>query len=421
MRAISLFSGVEGFGIGFARAGIETVLQAEQDPWCLEVLARHYPETERVTDVRLVGRHIERGGESDHGVRGGRGADLVYGGFPCQDVSVAGKRAGLDGARSGLWFEFHRVLRELRPRWAVIENVPGLLSSNQGRDFAVILDGLDELGFDVAWAVLDAQHFGVPQRRRRVFIVAGPRGRGPEQVLSLCEGCGGNPAAGEAAGEGVAGTLGGGSADSSRGYRNDLDGNGAFISTIPIQDAREVDKQQNGIGIGSDGDPMFTLDGASRHAVAVSLRGREGGGTAEVGGEQSNALRASQGGGDKQHVLIASAISASAGHHGHSSPRGYGSDNLVASSVTSKWSKGSGGPAGDEVQNLTLATAGVRRLTPLECERLMGWPDDYTRWTASGKEISDSHRYRMAGNGVVATVAEWLGHRLIAVDREIAG
>ena len=406
MKAISLFSGVGGFDIGFERAGIETVLQAEQDPWCLEVLARHWPQTERVTDVRDVskerasavigrmgvvgagrsGEHSERlrrGGREEHDA----GIDLIYGGFPCQDVSVAGKRAGLGGERSGLWFEFERILSELRPRWAVIENVPGLLSSNQGRDFAVILDGLGELGFDVAWAVLDAQHFGVPQRRRRVFVVAGPSRRSVEQVLSLCESCGGNPETGRATGQDVTGTLGGGSSDSSRGYQNDLDGNGAFIASltgggedspesgrvydarglaptldsrqtnvIPIQDAREVEKQQNGLGIGNPGDPMFTLDGAQGQAVIhPALRARDS--------------------------------------------KGIGFDY--------------------EDGRLIAPVSGVRRLTPLECERLMGWPDDWTRWTAGGKEIADSHRYRMAGNGVVASVAEWLGHRIVAVDEDL--
>lgn len=304
MKAISLFSGAGGFEIGFQRAGIETVLQAERDPWALEVLARHWPQTERVDDVRAVGGNRVR-----------TGIGIVYGGFPCQDLSVAGKRAGLGGDRSGLWFEFHRVLSELRPRWAVIENVPGLLSSNQGRDFAVILDGLDEFGFAVGWAVLDAQHFGVPQRRRRVFIVAGPSRRAVEQVLSLCEGCGGNPETGGTAGEGA--------------------------------------------------------------AVAPALRA-SGFGSERVGDTR-------------------------------------GQDPLIAWALQERDAKGP--DSSTKEGHLLPSHAGVRRLTPLECERLMGWPDDHTRWTADGREIADSHRYRMCGNGVVAPVAEWLAHRLVEVDK----
>ena len=161
MKAISLFSGAGGFEQGFDRAGIETQLMVEIDEKAQAVLRRHYPETELISDVR----DVREGTEGDD-------IDLVYGGFPCQDVSVAGKRKGLAGSRSGLWFEFHRIVSQLRPRWVVIENVRGLLSSNKGRDFEVILEGLDELGYGVSWAVLDAQHFGVPQRRSSVFIVA---------------------------------------------------------------------------------------------------------------------------------------------------------------------------------------------------------------------------------------------------------
>src|SRR5262249_33880399 len=142
----------------------------------------------RVHDVRQVdaaslqgrARDVARAGHSADAERlrrtGGRGldasaVDLVYGGFPRQDLSVAGKRAGLGGERSAVWHEFRRVLRDLRPRWVVIENVPGLFSSDGGRDFRDLLLGLGELGYGWAYRVLDARWFGVPQRRRRVFVV----------------------------------------------------------------------------------------------------------------------------------------------------------------------------------------------------------------------------------------------------------
>jgi DNA (cytosine-5)-methyltransferase 1 len=384
VKAISLFSGAGGFEIGFERAGIETVLQAERDPWALEVLARHWPQTERVDDVRAVGGNRVR-----------TGIGIVYGGFPCQDLSVAGKRAGLGGDRSGLWFEFHRVLSELRPRWAVIENVPGLLSSNQGRDFAVVLDGLDDLGFAVGWAVLDAQHFGVPQRRRRVFIVAGPSRRAVEQVLSLCEGCGGNPETGGTAGEGAA--------------------------VAPALRASGVGSERVGDTRGQD--PLV---------VSVALRGRAGGATAELGGMQANALRASQGGGDKGYVFAPIPIQDAREVEKQQNGLGIGDAGDPMFTIDAASRHGVLAPTlythlGDkrwlENQNvgnygvMQRAGAGVRRLTPLECERLMGWPDDHTRWTADGREIADSHRYRMCGNGVVAPVAEWLAHRLVEVDK----
>lgn len=392
MKAISLFSGVGGFDLGLERAGIETVLQAEIDPWCNKVLSRHWPNTRRVEDVRCVHNSRDRqdgtSGIADGHRRSGEdegpgfareqfdhgGIDLVYGGFPCQDLSVAGKRAGLGGERSGLWFEFHRVLSELRPRWALIENVPGLLSSNGGRDFGVLLDGLDELGFDVAWAVLDAQHFGVPQRRRRVFIVGGPTRRSVEQVLSLCESCGGNPETGRAPGEGVAYSLTAGVRGTGDGHGNAWNSNYVTAPTL--------------IG-GADGRGFRGDDGSNSYAIRTANTGANGHGIAD---DVAHTLDGANG-----QAVLASSVSASAGHHGHSSPRGDGNDNLVVAA--------------------TVKANTVRRLTPLECERLQGWPDDWTRWAADGSELPDSHRYRMIGNGVASPVAEWIGHRLMAVEK----
>jgi len=154
----SLFSGIGGFDLGLERAGMTVRWQCEIDKAAQSVLRRHWPDATLYDDVTTLGADVER-------------VDLICGGFPCQDLSVAGRRAGLAGERSGLWHQFHRILGELAPRWVLIENVPGLLSSNGGRDFAVVLRGLVELGYGVAWRILDAQYFGVAQRRRRVFIV----------------------------------------------------------------------------------------------------------------------------------------------------------------------------------------------------------------------------------------------------------
>src|SRR5574340_1516654 len=132
MRFGSLFSGIGGFDLAFENAGMSCAWQCEIDKKASAVLAKHWPATKRYEDVRTIN------GENTEPV------DLICGGFPCQDLSVAGKRKGLAGERSGLWFEFNRILSELRPQWIVIENVPGLLSSNRGRDFAVLLSGRSE-------------------------------------------------------------------------------------------------------------------------------------------------------------------------------------------------------------------------------------------------------------------------------------
>lgn len=158
MRIGSLFSGIGGLELGLERAGLgHVVWQCEIDPYCREVLARHWPEAKRFEDVREIDSSAPA-------------VDILCGGFPCQDVSVAGKRAGLAGERSGLWFEFARIVRELRPRYVVVENVPGLLTGGLGD----VLGELAASGYDAEWDCVPASAVGAPHRRDRVFILAYP-------------------------------------------------------------------------------------------------------------------------------------------------------------------------------------------------------------------------------------------------------
>lgn len=201
MRVASTFSGIEGFGLGFERAGMTVAWQAETDEAASRVLAHHWPEVPNLGDVTGIRPGLDSGHDGSRGVlssgaaraAGGPhlgvgqderpstgplrpnterhdasqpcagGVDLLCGGFPCQDLSVAGRRAGLSGARSGLFHEFARLADALRPRWVVIENVPGLLSSNDGRDMGVVVGTLADLGFlDLAYRVVDSLQLGVP-------------------------------------------------------------------------------------------------------------------------------------------------------------------------------------------------------------------------------------------------------------------
>ena len=346
MKFASLFSGIGGFDRGFERAGMECVLQVENDKDCLKLLRVKWPDVPKQTDVR----GLEHAGT----------VDLLCGGFPCQDLSVAGQRRGLAGDRSGLWFEFRRIIAESRPGWVVVENVPGLLSSNEGRDFAVILRGLVELGYGVAWRILDSQWFGVPQRRRRVFIV-GHLGDGrATQVLFEPEGlCRDTPPRREA------GTEAAHTVRASTGSRGTDDPDRmTFVATaraamdrpddgesetFVIRDAAmPLAKKQNGIGVAQG--PMYTLDGHGAHGV-FSFEAQE---------DLAYALSNPAGGGrtDSRQLLQGSA---------------------------------------------------VRRLTPTECERLQSFPDGYTAGFA------DSVRYRMLGNAVTVNVATWIGRRIMAL------
>jgi DNA (cytosine-5)-methyltransferase 1 len=188
MKAVSLFAGVGGFDLALIQNGAEMVASVEIDKHARKILEKQFPTTTHLEDVKNVtGKQLFDLGFNSDGI--------IVGGFPCQDVSVAGKRAGLsdsngNATRSGLFWEVVRLLEETKAQHFILENVPGLLSSNEGRDFAVVLNALVELGYGVSWRILDAQYFGIPQRRRRIFIVGclGDDGRTPAQILAIGEG-----------------------------------------------------------------------------------------------------------------------------------------------------------------------------------------------------------------------------------------
>lgn len=173
MRIASFFAGIGGFDLGFERSGMSVVFQCELNPFAQQVLKKHWPNIPLHDDINTL--------QHDQIPQ----AELYCGGFPCQDLSLAnqGKRKGLEGKRSGLFYKFAELIEGNRPNWVVLENVPGLLNSQNGKDFRVVIGTLDELGYGVAWRVFDAKYFGTPQRRRRVFIVASYRSLSAGSVL----------------------------------------------------------------------------------------------------------------------------------------------------------------------------------------------------------------------------------------------
>jgi DNA (cytosine-5)-methyltransferase 1 len=198
LTGVSLFAGVGGFDLAMQRQGVKVVASVEIDKKCNEVLARQFPDATQFTDVTTVkGEDLINAGFTPS-------TGIITGGFPCQDLSVAGKRAGLAGERSGLFWEIARLVDETQTEYFIIENVPGLLSSNKGADFGVVIGTMADLGYSLGWRVLDAQHFGVPQRRRRVFIV-GRRATsgGVAEILFKSEGLRGNSASSNKAREGT--------------------------------------------------------------------------------------------------------------------------------------------------------------------------------------------------------------------------
>jgi len=184
LTGVSLFAGVGGFDLAMERNGVKVVANVEIDKQCQKVLAKHFPNAKQFSDITDVKGSdlIAAGFEPSRGI--------ITGGFPCQDLSVAGKRAGLVGERSGLFWEIARLIEETKTEWFILENVPGLLTSNKGKDFGVVIGTMADIGYSLAWRVLDAQYFGVPQRRRRVFIVGRRTGDGlsSAEVLFKSEG-----------------------------------------------------------------------------------------------------------------------------------------------------------------------------------------------------------------------------------------
>jgi len=307
----SLFAGVGGFDLGLEAAGWECAWQVEWEPNCQQTLGYWWPGVPRWGDVTTVSGSVLPP------------VDVIVFGSPCQDLSLAGKRAGLEGDRSGLFFEATRIIQEMKdestgtfPRLAVWENVPGALTSTNGDDFEAVLTEMAKLGASfIEWAVLDARYFGVPQRRRRLFLVAifdpDLGERMPEQLFAL--------------------------------------GDRSARDTSPSGQTQQ--------GLATD------VTGSPDDAGTIFSFDTQFGSNANVFVNMAPTLKSTQ-----------------------------------------------------QPPSISDGTT-VRRLTPVECERLMGWPDDHTLYRADGKTNSDTARYKMCGNGVASPVAQWIAEQINKADR----
>jgi DNA (cytosine-5)-methyltransferase 1 len=491
----SLFAGIGGIDLGLERTGgFKTVWQVEINSSSNAVRSRHWPNTPRYDDVTKFTLATDP-------VR----PDLACGGFPCQDLSVAGKRAGLAGERSGLFHEFMRIVSERTPRWVLVENVPGLLSSwsgdtpysldkraGRGRelvleetsDFSVVLGTLAELGYGTAYRVLDAQWFGVAQRRRRVFIV-GCLGdwRRAAEVLFEPESLPWNPAPSRETRKGVARSITGGAhpgghngqddvnivncLDGQNGGPDDNDAQAMRLVAMPLKSGGNdrqdeshenyivhtlrgegFDASEDGTGRGTPivpvvfdttqvtssknysnpkpGDPCHPL-ACGQHAPAIAYRTSGNCGVMEQG-DRTAALNTATD--PNQNIIAYQCHGSNVGPMG-TVRAGNGNETGGVPFTISQNSNGYAWEGGDVNPTLQATPPSdtmsqqygiregmrVRRLTPIECERLQGFPDDWTRYGTDGKEISDSARYRMIGNAVCVPVAHWIGERILEAER----
>jgi DNA (cytosine-5)-methyltransferase 1 len=405
---LSTFTGIGGLDLGFERAGMECVGMCEIDQNARNILNRHWPEVPKHADITTA----ISSGWADQFV--GR-VDVLIGGAPCQDLSIAGKRAGFDGERSVLYFDMVALAAHVGARYVVYENVPGLHTSAQGRDFAAALLALAEGGFPhVDWRTLDSQHFGVPQRRHRIFVVgsAGEPCSGsilvePEGGIgdltsvvearkatssSLAASPGIRRWAGSAVEEGVAapwmvgpvtGTLNAG------GHPGSYNGQDAYTNLFPVHGPRP-----------DDVDVYPHVYRKSRRAADADDY------ETWVEDPFANTLNTYENASDVRATTVV--VDKPIGFNWQNGG-GYGKAN-AGLGITED---GTGPLSTSQVPAIADGYV-VRRITPLEAERLQGFPDGWTETGADGKPLSDSARYRALGNAVTVNVAEYVGRLITA-------
>ena len=378
LTGVSLFAGIGGFELAMTRVGISPVASVEIDKKASGVLSEHFTDTTIMGDIKgVTGADLFSAGfDSANGI--------ITGGFPCQDLSVAGRRAGLAGERSGLFWEIHRLIDETKTKWFVLENVPGLLSSNDGRDMGIVLGSLAELGYGLAYRVLDAQHFGVAQRRRRVFIVGrlGDDWRTPAKVLDLGEGRRGYHQKGITPGQSSATEI-----DASVATSYGQTGFSKYSEGVTTLTHSQHKRPEDNIVV----EPYVKI-------VRSGERDAEGNLPAEVWAERQTAptLNLMDNTGESRATVIVF------NPHKEDGARVQGD---VINTLTALM-----GTGGNNVPMLT-ATSAIRRLTPVECERLQGFPDGWTH-VSSGKPQADSSRYKQTGNAVAVPVVQWILGRI---------
>jgi DNA (cytosine-5)-methyltransferase 1 len=357
MKAATVCSGIGSPEV--AAPWIDWRWTAETDKHACTVLAARHPGLRNLGDMtRITADAVEP-------------VDLLVAGTPCQDFSVAGLRAGLAGERGNLTLEFVRLLGVLKPRWFVLENVPGLLSMDEGRAFGAILGAVAKLGYGFAYRVLDAQYAGVPQRQRahglRVRDVRRPQP--PRRGL--------------------------------RRQRGRHRARGTPLIVMPLQETGKrtgasSTSRKAGDGLGNPDDPMFTLGADSRHAIAFDCKA--GGKTAFTIGDTPGTMRARPDG----NLAVA-----------------FKRAQIGKPYDRTNYEPGQAGTLSAYDPESVAIGAAVRRLTPRECERLQGFPDDYTLVPYGTKLMADGPRYRMLGNAMAIPVISWVLSRVGLVDAQL--
>lgn len=423
IKVLDLFSGIGGFSLAAHRAGFEVVAHCEIDAFPRAVLAHRFSGVPIFDDVKKLTKDIF------YDKTGLDKIDVVVGGSPCQDFSVAGAQRGFSGNRSSLFLEQMRIARELGAKFIVWENVPGVLSSNKGADFGRVLSEFSgwtipaqKFGgcgfvrarttrdYSVCYRIYNSQFFGVPQRRRRIYLVASLGGECRPEILFEPDGVRGDFAEGEDEGQNAAAAIAervGG--DGCEGVKNVFIEAGALrgdcVPTLTASMAKIYNKQTPILFENHGKDARFA---AKRVSPTICAQAGTGGNNLPlcVHATQtpvlSDAHAFALGAESRQAVCIAENI---IGRQDHNGGNGVGAQEGVSYTLNATGVHG------------VSTGCGVRRLTPRECERLQGFPDDWTKVPYRGKsaeECPDSLRYKACGNAITVAVGEYVLRRLRA-------
>jgi len=389
MKYLSVCSGIEAATVAWHPLGWQAVAFGEIEKFPSQVCEHHYPDTPNWGDMTK----FKEWPDAD--------VNVFVGGTPCQSFSVAGLRKGLDDPRGNLMLTYLAIAARYRPQWLVWENVPGVLSSNGGLDFASLLRGMGELGYGFAYRILDAQYFGVAQRRRRVFVV-GYLGdwRPAAAVLFERHSLSGNPAPSREKREDPAKCLTRGAGQrydfetedlipqpiaynitfcDANGTRSDRPNGGLYVSET------DVTSTLTKAGIGTNvAQPVYEMHGQDSRVrdlgdtcSTVTSKWGTGGGNVPV---------------TTQPTIV------------------HGTQDPCVSDIAFAQGRNNGG------ENVMVQSMAVRRLTPKECERLQGFGDNYTDIQPNGKPTPDGPRYKALGNSMAVPVMAWIGQRIQEVE-----
>jgi DNA (cytosine-5)-methyltransferase 1 len=381
MKVFSMFSGIGGFDLAMRNLGHEIIGACEIDKYARKVYARQFPGVPIHNDAtRLQAESLPQ-------------FDVLCAGFPCQAFSIAGKRRGFEDTRGSLFFEIARIAKEKKPSILLLENVKGLLSHDKGETFRTIISTLDEMGYDAEWQVLNSKYH-VPQNRERIFIVGHSRGQRARQVFPLGDF---NQKTDRKIKK--AGQL------TSHNGTSFYDISGISPTLISSEGSGSIVKIKHHINSTSQADRVYDTDGIGPtlgigNAMSKPLIGviNDKGTFKEV--DKSTCIDANYHKGMDNHGQRTMIAWSSSGRKGYREERiKIGEANTLTT--------------GDGCKNQSTATyvnegMKIRKLTPKECERLQGFPDDWTKYDDDGNIVSDTQRYKMCGNAVTVPVVQYI-------------